>query len=149
MRIRTKNRILFICSLLCDLLSSASVFLLPWAVDQEQKLTTLGYLAGIVFWCGIAAGIGFWTLTFIRCRRQEDYLTVQRAQKAGMISFFKGKGAAAADLLFLLSFIITAVDTFAVKLPYILSLISLFVFLFSFHLHYLLNGKLYRYLFGK
>ena len=65
-----------------------------------------------------------------------------------LYKLFYDKAAMAADVLLAVSLVITVLSVF-IRMNYILSLGSLFVLLFTFHLHYLLNGRVYKYLKSK
>ena len=135
---------LFILSAAAYFISAASVWLLP-VTDSVENTGAGSYISGILFWAGLLLGILFWALAYIKCRQSETYRKIRDKSHPGFVSFFSNKLAIAADVLLALSLIITVASVF-IRMNYILSLCSLFVLLFTFHLHYLLNGRVYKYI---
>lgn len=144
---KVTNR-LFILSAVSYFISAVSIWLIPVSESSAEATGSVSYVPGILFWAGLAAGIIFWAMAFMKCRQTEEYKKVKISSRPGFISFFTDKAAMAADLLLVVSLVITVLSAF-IRMNYILSLGSLFVLLFTFHLHYLLNGRVYKYLKSK
>lgn len=144
--VQSKSMKLIVVSMVCYFISSASVFLLPWSSDEKADLTTVGYMVGVLFWGAMLIGIICWVLAYVKCRTWGIYQTVKSSQRPGMISFFRNPQAAVADIVMIVGLILTIVGNF-VWVNYLLGIAGLFLFLFCFHLHYVLNGRIYRCLF--
>ena len=136
---------LFSLSIAGCFISAVSIWLILVSESATEAAGTVSYVSGILFWAGLAAGIFFWVMAFRKCRQTEEYKKIQTSSRPGFISFFTDKAAMAADVLLAISLVITVLSVF-IRMNYILSLGSLFVLLFTFHLHYLLNGRVYKYL---
>ena len=140
------GRIWFILSIIGFFISSVPVVLVSKAIEDDA-LTSTGYTIGVLFWAGLIVGIACWLIAYSICKKQRGFHKVSLFQKAGIVCFFKNKHAKMADVVMGVSLVLTIVDNFIYGFPHPLNAICLFMFLFSFHMHYLLNGRLYKYLF--
>lgn len=138
-------KVLFLLSETAYFISAASIWLIPISDSTVESTGAVSYIPGILFWIGLVLGVLFWALAYGKCRLLEGYKRIRGKSRPGFITFFSNKPAIAADVLFILSLILTGVSAF-VRMNFILSLCSLFVLLFTFHLHYLLNGRVYKYI---
>lgn len=145
---KKRTKVLFILSAAAYFISAASIWLIPMS-DRAGESTGAGsYITGILFWAGLLLGVLFWALAYGKCRASEGYKKIRAKSRPGFIAFFSNKPAIAADALLALSLVLTVVSVF-VRINYILSLCSLFILLFTFHMHYLFNGRVYKYIKAK
>ena len=130
------------------LISSLSVLLLIIPVTIPTEGLPLTYtVCGIVFWAGLAIGILLWLILYLKVRKQSGYAVVKKhIHRPGIANIFSNKSAKAWDCIMILS--LAGVIAGTIFFPYASFLNSIFIciFLFSFHLHYLYNGKVYAYI---
>lgn len=131
------------------------IFLLVWTISiflmyiasmykDATKVPTL--IAGGVFWIGLIGTLG--SARKINNTRKNSYIFKKensRIKQFGLIFFFKNKEATVADIAMIVSLLgFAAVRIYADSL--FLLFFFLAVFVFSFGMHCLLNGKNYIYL---
>ncbi|MBS6194852.1 MAG: hypothetical protein KH828_04660 [Clostridiales bacterium] len=129
------------------LLPALSVFLLPISRKQDSSgLTTAGYLTGAVFWTGILLGVVFFSVSWRKVRVNHDYQKWKKKRNPGVAAFFRTRGGIIADSCFILSFSALILSDYILGLPTVVVLVFMSLTLYSFCLHFLLNGRVYRYL---
>lgn len=143
---RKNSRKLFLISMFGFLISSASVFAVALIPANEKGLSKAGMMTGILFWVGILLGVLFFTLSWNAVRNNGEYQKLKRKMKPGCISFGKTRGGFIADCLTVLFLIIVIVGNLVIQFPDIAMMFCIFIWLYSFCLHFLLNGRVYRYL---
>lgn len=126
---------------------AVSFLLMPLGDEvYDEGLSSYSFIAGLMFWISIIMAII--TQCVLSWRRKSWYVIhrIRRAkniQRIGVISFFKNGYATIADViatLSLLGFVVAMIATQgAGYICYVL--VSLFVF--SFSMHCILNGKVY------
>ena len=108
MRRNRCDKIWFAVSVFSFLLLAVSFLLMPLGEETDTELSTYALVAGGVFWGALLLGIV--TQCVLAHRRRAWYAKrrnkrMRTAQKIGLISFFKNKPAAIADVALLLSLI--------------------------------------------
>lgn len=145
-----RAKVYLLVSICSYFIMAASVFLLPFSRKADSSdLSAVGYILGIVFWFGILSGIVFLVLSWMKIRKQNNYQNWKEKTHPGVISFFKSRGGSIADICFLLTVVLLIISDYVMHLPYGIVLVFLFLTLYSFCLHFVLNGRVYRYLFSK
>lgn len=140
-------KILFWFSTVCFILMSATVLVMPFAVNAAGKNEILTIITGIVFWVsGIAAGGLLWLANRKRkwLLRYMSRTDPNRNSRPGIISFFSNIPAAISDVLTVCSLVLLVIHGFADSRNSYLSYILLFAFLLSFQMHCLFNGRIYK-----
>lgn len=143
---RKSSRKLFLISMFGFLISSASVFAVALIPENEKGLSRAGMMTGILFWMGIFWGVLFFALSWNAVRNDGEYQKLKRKMKPGCISFGKTRGGLIADCLALLFLIIVIVGNLVIQFPDIIMMFCIFIWIYSFCLHFMLNGRVYRYL---
>ncbi len=150
---KKKDTMLLGISVLSFFVLAISFLLMP--LDGEnvtENASTYMLISGIMFWASII--IGIITQCLLARRRKTWYETnnvkkVKGTQKIGVVSFFKNSYATIADAVAVISLVGLVVALIATQgIGYICYiLVSLFVF--SFSMHCILNGKVYYYIFNQ
>lgn len=133
-------------SLLCFGLHACSFFLEPFAINGENEITAVGYALGVIFWASLLVG----TVLFEICRRNlsgdAGYREWKQRKVPGIFGFFRTKAARIVDPILLLATVITIVSNLTGNIPEGLLLVVLAVMVFTFYLHMMVNGRVYRYM---
>ncbi|MGN0449497.1 MAG: hypothetical protein ACI4G0_03960 [Ruminococcus sp.] len=103
-------------------------------------------IASIVFWVMLLIGILVQIMLYISMREsiKSDFATKKR--KIGLICFFSNRYAAVADLLMIVSMIILIISFILTDASNYFNYIILSVFVFSFSMHCVLNGRKFYYM---
>lgn len=134
-------RIWFFLSVLCLLLSSAAVILIPFVTfDQTKGKPLYAYLTGAAIWGFMLLGYGLFI--GLACATKQHR---KKGDKTwGIFRVFSNPEATAADLLLLLSLIAFVLLCVLRYQNSLLVCSTLAVLLLSLHLHGLLNGRVYQ-----
>lgn len=97
----------------------------------------LGYILPALFWIGIIIGVAFQIVISTK-------LKITR-KKHGVISFFKNKVAVVVDIIAILSLIIS-IFIIVLDANHKIAFIIFSIFIFSFEMHCITNGKNFIYL---
>lgn len=103
-------------------------------------------IAGIAFWGMLIVGVVAQLMLYISMREpiKSDFSTKKR--KIGLICFFSNRYAAIADLLMMVSAIILIISFIFTDASNYFNYIILSVFVFSFSMHCVLNGRKFYYM---
>lgn len=129
-------------------ISSFSIILVFFG-DYEGELINCicAYLVGIGFWGGlIFAYVLFGVLNARRKKQLKSTENLNTEKRPGIICFFSNKYAKVFDILLVISLLLTVVFMFVPFLNQDAVIISLSVFLFSLHMHSILNGINFKYI---
>ncbi len=139
---------IFILSAIGIFISSLSVYLLPFSENSnDEEITGIGILIGILFWVGIIMGSLFFLLVWRQLRKDEEYLEIKKRVRPGFLNFFSGRFAIINDATLIVSIVVVIVSVGIPTLPDGIILLGMFFMIYSFCLHFLLNGRVYKYLF--
>lgn len=143
---RGSAKVCMIISVIGFLIASASVFTLPLVGNESSGQSALALMTGLLFWAGIIAAIVSFIIAwkFIKC--DTAYMKLKKSMRPGYLSVFSSKAAAIADIIFIVTFIVTCIGNIAPDFSTAVTLIAMFLALFTFCLHFLLNGRVYRYI---
>ncbi|MBO5460386.1 MAG: hypothetical protein J5983_01140 [Ruminococcus sp.] len=136
----------YIASLVFFGISAASVFLVASIPEGEEGLTTAGMLVGILFWTGIVLGVITFLISWLLVKRDSKYLLFKKSVKPGAISFGKTKQGIIVDCGFVIFLILTILGNVVIAFPDVIMMFCVFLMLYTFYLHFMLNGKVYRYI---
>ena len=140
-----KAKLMLYVSIVGFLISALSVFLVPFSTGENALQDTVGVVAGILFWLGILIGIAFYLIVWVQIRNGE-YQVLKKKFRPACITFFTKPIALITDAAFLVALAVTIVGNTLVVFGEIVQLILMAVLLFTFFVHFILNGKVYRYL---
>lgn len=137
-----KNKILFSIIIFSFLISAASVFILPISngLDEDaEKIASM--VLGVLFWVGTILGYIF---KFILVKINKKQGNTILKEKWGLFKLFKNKPGKFNDSLLILSLIVMIASAFIDISTWII-IICLFLFILSLELHFVFNGKCYKY----
>ncbi|MGN1319887.1 MAG: hypothetical protein ACI4U6_02090 [Acutalibacteraceae bacterium] len=136
-----------IASIISFLLLSISFLLMPIESNNATEgVSIITILSGAIFWISIVCGI---VTQAVLSHRIKSWLASNRirngrlARKCGVISFFKNPFAVAADIAMivgLIGLVITIILTHGIGYT---CYVFLALFVFSFSMHCILNGKIF------
>lgn len=103
-------------------------------------------IAGIAFWVMLIIAVAAQLMLCVSMREsiKSDFSTKKR--KIGLICFFSNRYAAVADLLMIVSAVILTVSFIFTDASNYFNYIILSVFVFSFSMHCILNGRKFYYM---
>ncbi len=116
--------------------------------NTSDSISVITIVSGAIFWVSIILGIV--TQCVLTNRRKKWYAENRVSQseikqRIGLISFFKSKYAAVADIITAISLIGFIIAVFVTQGTGVVCYVFLAVFVFSFSLHCILNGKNFYY----
>lgn len=142
------GRKLCLLSMVGFLISALSVLLLPFSGDSSrEEMSSVSITIGVLFWFGILLGILFYFMAWNHVRGDKDYHKLKKETEPAIISFCSSKYAAINDIVLVISVITVAISAFFPVLPDMLVLIAMFLDVYTLCSHFLLNGRVYRFLF--
>lgn len=135
------------CSVLCSVLSSIPIALIPLAKENESN-KALGILIPVVFWLGLLGEQLFiWRANYYRkvLEKKNGRHSKRIRGRPGVFSALRSMEGLVADLLFLISLTVFVVVALLNKGDGILQYILICCVILSFRLHCTFNGINYRY----
>lgn len=129
------------------MLTAVSMLLVP-AADREGTVLQQGLslAVGILFWIGLIGGLALWAVVNVRYHNRPRERKI--AGRPGIVCFFTSKPAALVDILLFISFVMNLVCGIGHVGGDVFAAVWASLLIASFHLHYILNGKVYRCLTG-
>ena len=125
--------------------SAVSPALIPFALDSKGNLNAAGYAAGVMFWAGLLLGV----VGYILLRKKESdriKLAVQKRKLPSALCFFSNLPALVMDVVMIVGVIGTIYCAVNITVSQILAVVFLLLALAGVYAHFLLNGKLYLYI---
>lgn len=145
--IKINGKLIFYISIISMFLFSATFMIMPFASDYSvsNENNSLLIIVGAVFWGSlVVAVLASLYVTSCRCRYNKVHPSEKKHIKIGLISFFSNREALVFDLMFIVSTIGFVFCLFFDES--IVSYIFLSIFVFSFFMHCVLNGKNFNYI---
>lgn len=147
MRSVQKIKQLFWFAIVFIFLMSASILLMPLAVqmgEQDRKMTVL---IGIVFW--LSAIVGYVLIAVANAERKWFIIrkvdgNVKMNCRPGVAEFFTNIPATVFDVTMIMSFLMFIVINFTDWRYDYISYVLLFILVFSLHMHCMFNGRIYK-----
>ncbi len=128
------------------MVSAVTPLLIPFALDSEGNLNAAGYAAGLMFWAGLIAGCVGYVLLW---RKEKENFVLQTGENRKLPSalcFFSNREAKAADGIMIAAIIGTIFCAVNITVNQIVAAIFLVLMLAGIYAHFLLNGKMYQYI---
>lgn len=136
-------------SIIFFLMLSVSFLLMPLGNEAStESISLYTLIAGLMFWISIIMGI---ITQCVLAYRRKNWQAIHRikkarvAQRIGLISFFKNSYAAIADAATILSLIGLVIVMIATQGSGYICYVCISLFVFSFSMHCILNGKVFYY----
>lgn len=125
------------------LLSDIGLFLSQFVIKSGgQTNRIIAIISGVLFWIGLIIAIVFGLL------QNKTTTNKDSNNKIGLISFFSNKPAFVFDVILIVSFIAFVICLIINKVSNIATIIFS-IFIFSFEMHCVFNGKNYKYIISK
>lgn len=135
------------CSITAFVISAMSVIVIMGAGyiadNQENTANIMGTIAGILFWAGLIAGGILYALALKKIPKQ---IRVIQGIRPGILHFFSNMQATVADIIMIISIVLTIYFAMNDKSNQAIAAVVLFIMLLSIYAHCLLNGKVFRYI---
>lgn len=125
---------------LCLMLSSMCILAVP-AAHNRHALTMI---CSGVFWFGMLAGYGL--LIYVNIIRRKQTAGNEK-RRTGIFTFFRNAYAGFVDALWIVSVLLLTASFFAERLQGSVQFVFAFMTVFMFHMHCILNGENFRYLY--
>ena len=129
---------------------AVSFLLMPLESETPtESLSIYTLVAGLMFWISIMMGI---VTQCVLAHRRKSWHTIHRIKKArlsqrvGIISFFQNTYAAVADVFTILSILGLIIAMIVTQGMGYVCYILVCLFVFSFSMHCILNGKIFYYI---
>lgn len=128
-----KGKVLWTCATLGFTLSAVSVILMMLPIQSV--------ITGVIFWLGVLTGIILYIITacVMSGETKKDISKVP-----GILRFFSNIPAIITDILMIVSLILTIYFAMDYRSNQTAAAIILFVFILSFYMHFMLNGKVFK-----
>ncbi len=125
------------------LLSDIGLFLSQFVIKSGgQTNRIIAIISGVLFWIGLIIAIVFGLL------QNKTTTNKDINNKIGLISFFSNKPAFVFDVILIVSFIAFVICLIINRMSNIATIIFS-IFIFSFEMHCVFNGKNYKYIISK
>lgn len=131
-------------SILFFLLSSLIILMLPFA-DSETN-SALSIASGVIFWAGLILGIVCYYLSYKNIKDVQEYQTLAKRNRIGALAPGSTREGMIVDILFVPTFVISILGTFVMLIPSPVMLVSMWVALVTLYGHFVLNGRVYKFL---
>ena len=146
MKTQRKISRMFFATIGMFLLTSVSVILLLFPEgDRGNTGSIFSIITGVLFWIGILGGTGFYLFTYFSNKNLILSKAVRRKMPS-FIRFYSNRYAAVIDTLLFISLIVIISCTINIKANKLLEWFSLFLFVTSVYMHFLLNGKVFEFI---
>lgn len=146
--LRTKVRCLrrwFNRYVLFSFLFSASIFIMPFAMDADEKYPVIGFVVGALFWLALIGVIVCAVQLNSRRRKGMKSNDVKESGKLGLTHFFQNPYAIIVDILLFASILAFILFAWILNLQkQAVSTVGIVAFFFN--MHCMLNGKCYVYI---
>lgn len=124
-------------------ISNIGLFLSQFSIKNNgQKNQLLAFFAGVLFWGGLILAVVF-TILINKTANQKN-----SNNKSGIITFFSNKTAAIFDVTMIISSIIFVTILIVNSMSNVV-IVVFSIFIFSFEMHCVFNGKNYKYIISK
>lgn len=144
---KSVDTIWFGLSIFFFLMFAVSFLLMPLGSETPtENISVYTMVAGLMFWLSIIMGI---VTQCVLAHRRRSWYVIHRirkaraSQKIGLISFFKNAYAIVADVVTILSLIGLVIAMVATQGSGYICYVLVSLFVFSFSLHCILNGKVF------
>lgn len=135
----------FLLILTAFIISACMVVLIPFSTGDDGNLSLLGYAAGILFWAGLIAGI----IGYLYLYKKGKAVIAEHIDKKRIPSglrFFSNPPAAVMDAVLIISLAGTIYCALHVTVSQYIAMVFLLLTLAGVYAHFLLNGKIYQYI---
>ena len=146
---KKKEWVILILSIVCFFVLSVSFLFMPFENTRaEEGFSIISHLSGLAFWISLLLAVVF-QIWLAVCRRKSHRKNRTRSlncvSKAGVFSFFKNKTAKVFDYLMIASFTAFIAAMLITRGTGYICYVLVSVFVFSFCMHCIFNGKIYAY----
>lgn len=140
-----KLRFIFYIVFACLVLSSFVMIFVPYVnFNGTQFQKSAGIFLGGIFWAGLIIG---WILYGFIYGNLKSKGAFKKKSRPGMFCFFSNRQAILADVICVITLMINIIILF-IHVPYTwMEAAAAFMFLLSFHSHYIFNGATYQQVF--
>lgn len=127
-------------------ISSIPVFLIPFSTGSDTWNNVIGVLAGLLFWLGLLIGTGTYGIIWKHMRVGQYDIKV-RKYKPACITFFTKPIAFVSDIVLISAGVLLILGNTVFEFKNVIYLFFMFAFIFTFLIHFLFNGKIFKYVF--
>lgn len=143
---KEKARKCLILSILCFFVHACSIFLEPLAINKDNQITIGGYALGMIFWLSLIAGGIFFLFCWKIISKNISYQIWKEKKVIGVWGSFRTPAAKIIDGILLVSLVLTIAGNLLENIPEGILLAVMAIMQFTFYLHMIVNGRVYRYM---
>ena len=99
-----------------------------------------------IFWVGLLWGIFLYILSCQKIRNLKSYQNYRSVERIGALAPGSTKEGLIADLAFIPGFLVIILGTYVFNIPDPVMLICMWITMVSFYGHFVLNGRVYKFL---
>ena len=124
----------------CFFMMSAMILIMPVIESNEKAIIPIG----LAFWFFTISGYILLIVANVEIKRISGNLRKNKRSLPGIISFFSNQIAMIADIAVIISivaFVIICITELRFKY---IAFVTLFLLIFSLHMHWLFNGRIYK-----
>ena len=145
---KKKLRFIFYIVFVCLILSSLVMIFVPYVnFNGTQFQKSAGIFLGVIFWAGLIIG---WILYGFMYGNLKSKGAFKKKRRPGIFCFFSNRQAILADMICVITLMINIIILF-IHVPWTwmeAAAAAAFMFLLSFHSHYIFNGATYQQFFS-
>ena len=144
---KRKARKWLLVSCLCFAGNALSILLEPFTIiENSSAITFEGYVLGALFWIFLLLGcICFW-LCWNIVHQSNIYQEWKQKKVPGVLGLFRTKAARVIDPVWFITLMISIWGNVVPEAPRLITLPAMSLTLFTFYLHMIGNGRVYRYM---
>lgn len=133
-----RKKLLYV-QIISFLISSVSLSLTSFVSYEDGVVKKVfSIIVGLLFWIGLAVGIAF---IFVLKSKTENCFENEKG--VGLVRFFKNKFAICFDVAMIV-WLIASIVVIAIQTESFIGSVVVALFVFSFEMHCVLNGKIYK-----
>ncbi|MCI8371754.1 MAG: hypothetical protein HFI75_05045 [Lachnospiraceae bacterium] len=146
------DKLLLIVSILLFFVMSASFLIMPLDIYMERvSSSAVNIISGLCFWIPLVGGC---IMQFFLAMRRKQWMRIHKKamdsqKRVGVVSIFENKPAIVADLVMIISFVVCVAVFACTDGSGYFCYIIVALFVFSFCMHCILNGKNFRFTAGQ
>lgn len=146
-RRKKRARQWLLISCMCFAGNALSILLEPLTiVENSSALTPMGYVLGALFWMFLFLGcVCFW-LCWNILHQSNIYQEWKQKKLPGVLGLFRTKTARVIDPIWIFTLILSIWGNVVPEVPRLITLSAMSLTLFTFYLHMIVNGRVYRYM---
>lgn len=139
---KSKLTVYEIISIAGFLMMACSFLFMPF-VDNSNGVNTYSVIIGLMFWMGLLIGMLMQIIAACTCKEKN------KRHRIGLCSFMKNMYGIIADIVLVISIVMFIIAMIVTHQTGYMCFIAIALFTFSFSMHCVCNGKVFRYILSR